>query len=88
LDIYQRNQSMEGIAWSLERLAVVKAADGDAQKAARLLGAASVVREGLGKPLDRWDQEDWDRAGAAARATLGEEAFERLWAEGHTFTLE
>jgi tetratricopeptide (TPR) repeat protein len=88
LALYHASSNIEGITWSLERLAVLEAADGDAQKAARLLGAASVGREGLGKPLDRWDQEDWDRAIVSVRAALGEAIFTSLWAEGRTLTLE
>jgi tetratricopeptide (TPR) repeat protein len=88
LAFYQSRQQTEGIVWSLERLAVVEAAHGDAQKAARLLGAASLAREGLGIPMGRWDQEDGDHAVVSVCATLGEAEFERLWAEGRTFTLE
>jgi tetratricopeptide (TPR) repeat protein len=88
LALYRQTQSMEGIAWSLERLAVVEAADGDARKAVRLFGAASVVRESLGKPLDRWDQEDWERAIASMRSALDEAIFTILWAEGRTLTMD
>src|SRR5262249_42473774 len=88
LERYRSLDNLEGVVWSLERLAVVEATDGDAQEAARLLGAASVGREGLGKPLDRWDQEDWDAALASARAALGEAAFASLWAEGRALTLD
>ncbi len=80
--------SREGIAWSLERLGVVEARYGDAQRAARLLGAASVAREGLGIPLSHGDQADWDQAVAAVHATLRETMFASFWAEGRTLSLE
>jgi non-specific serine/threonine protein kinase len=91
LAFYQAAGSADGIAWSLERLAVVEAAragahQAESSKAARLLGAASVAREAWGKPLDRWDREDWDRAVAAVRATLGEAAFDALYAAGRSLS--
>jgi hypothetical protein len=88
LALYQHIEHVEGIVWSLERLAVAEAMAGDVQRAARLLGAASVGREGLGKPRDRWDQEDWDGVVVSVRAALEEEAFASLWAEGEAFPLE
>src|SRR5262249_35220463 len=56
LAIYQQSENTEGIAWSLERLAVVEAADRNPELAARLLGAATRARERIGKPMDPWDQ--------------------------------
>jgi tetratricopeptide (TPR) repeat protein len=93
LAFYQTAGSGDGITWSLERLAVVEAAragayQAEASKAAHLLSAASVAREAWGKPRDRWDQEDWDRAVALVRATLGEAAFAALWADGRALTQE
>src|SRR5262249_26912343 len=82
LAVYARTSSLDGIVWALERLAVVEALHGDAQQAARLLGAASVAREALGSPRDRWDQEDWDTAIASVRAALEKENYAALWEEG------
>jgi tetratricopeptide (TPR) repeat protein len=87
LALYQRRENGQGIVWSLERLAVVEAASGDAGKAVRLLGAAAAAREGLGKPMDPWDQEDWDQAVAAAAAALEPQEFDAAWAEGRALTL-
>src|SRR5262249_25414340 len=68
LVIYRSNASAEGIAWSLERLGVVESLHGEASRAAWMLGAASAARKGLGKPMDRWDQTDWDRAVSSVRS--------------------
>jgi predicted ATPase/DNA-binding SARP family transcriptional activator len=86
LAMYQQTESVEGIVWSLERLAVTEAKEGDPTRAARLLGAASAGREGLGKPMDRWDQTDWDRAAASVRAALGEATFAALYAAGRALS--
>jgi tetratricopeptide (TPR) repeat protein len=88
LAIYYRGQTAEGITWSLERLGVVEARHGDGGKAARLMGAAAAAREGLGTPLDRWDQTDWDQAVGTLRAGLPLGAFEAAWAEGQAISLE
>jgi hypothetical protein len=59
---------------------------GEARQAALLLGAASVMREGLGIPLARWDQADWDQAVANVRAAMGQ-AFDAAWEAGRLLTL-
>src|SRR5205823_10763240 len=88
LNRYLQKQEPEGIAWSLERLAVVEARYGNAQQAARLLGAASVARRELDIPRARWDQADWDGAVATTRAALGEDAYAAACSEGCAMTLE
>ena len=70
LAIYQSRRHGEGMTWSLERLGLAEARLGDAVRAARMLGAAGAAREGLGIPMARWDQADWDQAVAALRAGL------------------
>jgi predicted ATPase/class 3 adenylate cyclase/DNA-binding CsgD family transcriptional regulator len=63
----------------------------DAQRAARLLGAAESVHEaldpsgGMGEPANR---VEWDRTVAAARAQLDEATFAAAWEEGRAMTLE
>jgi tetratricopeptide (TPR) repeat protein len=86
LRFYAESQDEEGITWTLERLAVLEAMYGDAPTAARLLGAASAAREALGIPRSRWDQVDWDRAAATARAALGESLFARTFETGRALS--
>jgi non-specific serine/threonine protein kinase len=88
LAIYYSQESAEGVTWSLERLGMVEALHGDAPTAVRMLGAASTARKGLGIPLARWDQADWDQAIASLRAGLGATAFDAAWAEGRAMTLD
>jgi non-specific serine/threonine protein kinase len=85
---YRTRGIWEGIAWSLERLGVVEAVHGDARRAARLLGAASVARGKLGKEPDRWDASDLEHASVALQETLGPEAWNSAWEEGRTRPLE
>jgi predicted ATPase/class 3 adenylate cyclase len=57
-------------------------------RAARLFGAAEVLREATGFPIWRVDRQEYDRCVAAARAALGDEAFGTAWAEGRAMSLE
>jgi tetratricopeptide (TPR) repeat protein len=86
LVIYLRKESTEGLAWTLLRLGVVEAENGDAPKAAQLLGAASAVQEELGTPPARWDHADQDQALASLRARMPSAEFEAMWAEGRALT--
>jgi predicted ATPase/class 3 adenylate cyclase len=77
-----------GIAGCLEGLAPVALARSEPERAARLFGAASMLREAIAAPL-----APAERAIAVAdledvRAVLGEEAFGSAWAEGQAMTLE
>jgi len=72
----------------LEGLAGVLVVQGEGIRAARLLGAAEFVRQSYGIPLSPADRMVYEQAVAAARAQLGEQAFNIAWAEGRTMTLE
>jgi predicted ATPase/class 3 adenylate cyclase len=69
-------------------LARLVASQGELIWAARLWGTAEALREGLGTPLPPVYRADYERAVAAARTQLGEQAFATAWAEGRTMTLE
>ncbi len=56
--------------------------------AVRLWGAAQTLRETIGAPMPPVDRADYERAVAAARVRLGQEAFAAAWAEGRTMTPE
>ncbi|MBF6592054.1 MAG: hypothetical protein IVW57_16215 [Ktedonobacterales bacterium] len=61
---------------------------GRGARAARLLGTAAVLREELGTPQPAGERADVDRAVAAARAALGEEAWAAAFAAGQALTRE
>ena len=56
--------------------------------AARLWGAAEVLRETIGIPLPPVERTAYERSVANARTLLGEEAFAAAWADGRTMTPE
>jgi tetratricopeptide (TPR) repeat protein len=88
LAIYFDLELADGMTWSLERLGIVEATYGEAPQAACLLGAASVMREGLGRPLAPWDEKDLDNALDAARATLSEAVFAQEFQAGRSLSRE
>jgi predicted ATPase/class 3 adenylate cyclase/DNA-binding CsgD family transcriptional regulator len=76
------------IASSLEGLASVVAAQDELAWAARLWGAAEVLREAIGTPLPPVERPAYEGSVAAARSHLGEKIFAAAWAEGRTMTPE
>jgi DNA-binding CsgD family transcriptional regulator len=76
------------ITSGLEGLAAAVAAQGDHAWAAQLWGATEVLRGAIGTPLPTVERIHYNRAVAATRAQLGEQAFASEWAQGRTMTLE
>jgi DNA-binding CsgD family transcriptional regulator len=56
--------------------------------AARLWGAAEALREAVAMPLPPVELASYERAVAATRTQLGEQAFGQAWAEGRALTPE
>jgi DNA-binding CsgD family transcriptional regulator/tetratricopeptide (TPR) repeat protein len=76
------------MAFYLLRLAGVFAAQGEFGWAVRLWGASEAMRTTMGTPLAPAYRPDYERAVAATRAHLGEQAFAAAWAEGRAMTPE
>jgi predicted ATPase/class 3 adenylate cyclase len=72
---------------TLISLAGLEAALGQAERAARLFGAADVLREAMGVRLSVSEREAYERDIAVARSALGEGPFAAAWAEGQAMTL-
>ncbi|HKG53394.1 MAG TPA: hypothetical protein VKB04_03980, partial [Anaerolineales bacterium] len=77
-----------GSAWCIERLAEVAVAQGNPEKAVRLLSVAAALRISIGSVIDPVDQPDYQSRRAALRAELGQERFAALWEEGRALALE
>ncbi len=88
LNLYQRAGLTFGLPIRLEGLARVAAAQGQPERAARLCGMAAALREEVGWPLPPADRPEHERTEAAARAVLGEAAFESERAKGYALSLE
>jgi len=72
----------------LDGIAGLAHAVGRPRQAARLHGAAAGLRAALEAPVVPGMQDRYERAVAAVRQSLGEDAFAAAWAEGRVLTLE
>jgi len=88
LAIARKIGSKLNMAVCLEGMASVLALRGEPVQAARLWGAAEVLRETMGAPIWPVERAAYERSVAAARALPGESAFAAAWAEGRTMPLE
>jgi predicted ATPase/DNA-binding CsgD family transcriptional regulator len=70
-------------AYSLEGLAEVACAQGKPNRVAQLLGAAEAYYKNMRGRLDYLDIETYDRSVAAARALLGDQAYDVAFADGY-----
>jgi predicted ATPase/class 3 adenylate cyclase len=76
------------VAMGLAAAAYVASYDGDHERVARLLGVLSRISdEGVGGPPPVFVRQFGDPEGAA-RAALGDDAFERAHAEGYAMTID
>jgi non-specific serine/threonine protein kinase len=76
------------ISLCFEELAGVACAQGDYSRATRLWGAEETICEAIGSTVRALYRADHERDVAAARAGLGEEAFESAWAQGRAMDPE
>jgi non-specific serine/threonine protein kinase len=72
----------------LEISAWLAAARREPERTARLLGAASSLRESLGMPIPRAFQIQYDRFVPLARAQVAAAVWQQAWAEGRTLALD
>jgi non-specific serine/threonine protein kinase len=77
-----------GMANQLTELAFVAAARGEAERAARLDGAASALRKVTGAEIDARQRADYGRFLAGLRTTLGHSRFEEVWTPTRDRTAE
>jgi predicted ATPase/transcriptional regulator with XRE-family HTH domain len=76
------------IAFCLERLGQIATKQGVHAWAARLWGAASLLREAMDSPLPPVEHPAYEQAVADVRTHLDEKAFAAAWAEGRMMTLD
>jgi predicted ATPase/DNA-binding NarL/FixJ family response regulator len=88
LTIWRDLHDLYNVAMIIEILAWPISAQGLAQRAARLLGAAEALRRVVGAVLIPVFQADHDRALTTAQAALGESVFAAVWAEGRAMPVQ
>ena len=77
-----------GIAETLNGLAYVAFGLASFGQATRMWGGAERLREEIGATLQPRDRLRYDRQVAAARAAMGDNAFDLTWQDGRAMTLE
>lgn len=80
--------NQDGLAYVLEGLAWVAAADGRGERAARLLGAAAARREALGQASRPHFRKQVETEVAPAQVVLGEASWAAEFAAGRELSLE
>lgn len=88
LELLEVVPNKPAMAATLEGLAAALNANGDSRRAARILGAASALREAIGAPLLPSDRADFDETTTATRNALGAADFEAEWRVGTVMSLE
>ena len=73
---------------ALEGSACVAGAEGDAERAARLWGAAQSLHQTKGIPRDTDFLAEADARISAVRTGMGEEAWEEAWHKGRAMSLD
>jgi predicted ATPase/DNA-binding SARP family transcriptional activator len=81
-------RSSYALFYELAAFGCLAAAEGRLERAAQLYGAAERVGETAGVVMVPHERTWHDRAVAAARAGLGEQAFAAAWAAGRAMTLD
>jgi hypothetical protein len=72
----------QDVASVFDAFAVLSLAEGDPRLAARLLGAASALRDAAGAPLPPTDRAEVAECEAAVREALGESDYSAEWEIG------
>jgi len=79
------------LGYFLEGLAVVAGVRGEAERSARLFGAAKALLQAVEAPVYDYYEPNrslYERTAATVRSQLGESAFEEAWAGGQATTFE
>lgn len=87
LALFRELGDKRGIAYSLEEFGYLAASEAKAGRAAKLYGATAALREAIHAPLPPSERARHEKAVEAAKAALGQDAFNRAYAEGRAMPL-
>jgi hypothetical protein len=94
-DLYRESLSLSWetglnpqVQGALEGSACLAGAKGEAERAARLWGAAQALQEAKGIPRDIDFLAEADARISAVHLGMGEEVWEEAWSKGRTMTLD
>jgi non-specific serine/threonine protein kinase len=87
-EIFVGASDMLSVSMASWTLALIANDEGHHERAARLVGAGTRIREQLGGGVPPELGGRWGDPEADARKALGDEAYERAWTEGYALTTE
>ena len=85
---WQKLGHRAAIAHQLESFAFIAKAQEETERAARLFGAAEILREQISIPMMPTEHLEYDREVNDLRANMDQAAFAKAWAEGRAMTME
>jgi len=85
---WQKLGHRAAIAHQLESFGFIARAREQAERAARLFGAAEILRERVNIPMSPPERLEYEREVADLRAGMDESSFKNIWAEGRALTME
>jgi tetratricopeptide (TPR) repeat protein len=91
IDLSEQKGDQANLAYFLESMAIAKGNRGEAERAARLLGAAQAQFEAVGAPVYNYylpDRALYERVTTAIRTALGDAKFEAARTEGRQMPRE
>src|SRR5262249_30999774 len=88
LTLQQELGNRLGVAAALESLATLAQHEASSDRAVRLWGATSALREAIGSMLAPHRQEELESEMAAVRKSMGDAAFAAAWEAGRAMAME
>jgi predicted ATPase len=88
LPIWQDFGHRAAVAHEVECLGYIASAQGQNERAARLLGAAEAIRKTINSTLNGIELVEYEKEIAALRAGLDENKMQAAWAEGRALTMD
>ena len=85
---WQRLGHRAAIAHELECMAMIAEAQQEDQRAAKLFGAAEILRETIRIPMTPFERAEYDPEIKSLRANMDETDFVQAWAEGRMLSME
>jgi len=85
---WQRLGHRAAIAHELECLAMIAKAQEEDERAAKLFGAAEVLRENIHLPMTDFERVEYEREVNDLRANMDEATLTKAWSEGRALTME
>ncbi|MGC1759589.1 MAG: tetratricopeptide repeat protein [Candidatus Cybelea sp.] len=88
LEMLDAMPNKSALTKAFEDLALTTAALGDPSRAARLLGAADVLRRSIGSPMSPAERLEYETEAGSVRRMLGDDVFDVQWRIGASVTLQ